>query len=53
MSNKIIPNNKHTHPTTMYAMPKKGFFPPSKDVVDIIIFFDPSNSATEYAEKVN
>jgi hypothetical protein len=34
----------------MYAMPKKGFFPPTRDVVDKIILFVPSNFVTIYAE---
>lgn len=47
ISNKMTPNSKHTQPTTIYAMPKNGFLPPSMEVVDRIIFFDPSKSATE------
>lgn len=37
------------HPTVIYAIPKNGFLPPSNDVVDKIIFFEPSKAATEYA----
>jgi hypothetical protein len=46
INRKIIPSRRQTQPTTMYAMPRKGFFPPNRDVVDKIILFVPSNLVT-------
>lgn len=46
MNRKIMPSSRQTQPTTMYAMPRNGFFPPRRDVVDKIILFVPSNLVT-------
>jgi len=43
------PMTIHMLPTTMYAIPRNGFFPPSHEVVDKIIRFVPPNSTTGYA----
>lgn len=43
------PSNKHKLPTTIYAMPRKGFFPPKREVVLKIIFFFPWKLDTENA----
>lgn len=51
--NRAIPRTRHTQPTTMYAIPRKGFLPPSSDVVLRIILFVPSKADTWYAEKNN
>jgi len=37
---------QHSAPTTMYAMPRKGFLPPRKEVVDTTMLFLPSNVVT-------
>ncbi|KAL2749694.1 hypothetical protein V1477_001765 [Vespula maculifrons] len=37
MIDKAIPSTKQIHPTTMYAIPRNGFFPPKSDVVLRII----------------
>lgn len=45
-----IPSTKQIHPTTMYAIPRNGFFPPKSDVVLRIILLVPSKEDTEYAK---
>lgn len=46
MNSNAMPSSRHTHPTTMYAIPKNGFFPPNNDVVLSIIRLDPLNKLT-------
>jgi hypothetical protein len=46
MNKKMTPMRKQMHPTTMYAIPKKGFLPPSKLVVDMITLLVPENLTT-------
>lgn len=53
MNNKATPSTKHMDPTTMYAMPRNGFLPPSRDVVDKIIFLEPSKDVTGYSNRKN
>lgn len=51
MINNAMPSIRQIQPTTIYAMPKNGFFPPSNDVVDKIIFLDPSKAETGYPKE--
>ncbi len=38
--------NRQMAPTTIYATPKKSFFPPSHDVVEITTYFSPEKAPT-------
>lgn len=49
MRRNARPVHVATEPTTMYAMPRKEFFPPSHDVVVMITCFSPPNDETGYA----
>jgi len=46
---KMKPRRIQIDPTTRYAMPRKGFLPPSHDVVVRIILFAPLNVRVGYA----
>ena len=46
MKRKMMPITKQMQPTTTYAMPRNGFLPPSKLVVDMITLFVPLNCCT-------
>ena len=49
MTRKMKPRTMQIDPTTRYAMPRKGFFPPSHEVVDRMTRFDPLNDQVGYA----
>lgn len=51
INSKAMPSKRHMQPTTMYAMPRNGFFPPRSDVVLKIIRFEPSKAETSYTKK--
>jgi len=46
LTRKITPNNKLIHPTTMYPIPRNGFFPPKAETLLIIIDLVPPNPST-------
>jgi len=49
MKSRARPRVMQIAPTTMYAMPRKGFLPPSTEVVDRIMRLVPSNETTGYS----
>jgi len=53
MTRKMTPRTTQTEPTTRYPIPRKGFFPPSHDVVVSTIRFLPLNEDTGYAADWN
>lgn len=48
---KTTPTTMLALPTTRYAMPRNGFFPPSHDVVVMTNIFRPPNAVTGKAKK--
>ena len=46
MIRKTMPTTRHIHPTTIYAIPKKGFLPPKMDVCDSTTLLVPLNCFT-------
>jgi hypothetical protein len=48
---KAMPRKMQREPTTMYAMPKKGFLPPSHEVVDSTTSLVPPKDSTGKPEE--
>jgi len=48
MMRNTMPRSIHSEPTTRYAMPRNGFFPPNHDVVVRIMLLVPLNTCTGY-----
>ena len=52
MNKNTTPMRRQMEPTVMYAMPRKGFRPPSSDVVEMITLLVPLNCFTRNPDKI-